>query len=518
MPSSPLFHQNTTNKRMKNLLLLLLSGVMVTAQAQSDNKVVIGKIDTVYSTILGEKRQVWIYTPGMTSSNPVTNQRYPVLYLLDGDAHFPSVAGLVQQLSQVNGNTVLPEMIVVGIPNTDRTRDLTPTHVTSDPPAMDSIMSKSSGGGQNFLAFIEKELMPHIDSVYPAAPYKVLVGHSFGGLTVIDALTNHPGLFNAYIAIDPSMWYDHQRFLADTKKKLSANKFDGTKLFVGIANTMPGGMTVQQMKKDTAAETRHIRSIFELDKFIKGNRQNGLRYVSKYYNDDNHGSVPLISEYDGLRYIFNFYRMNITGKDFTDASPALVDKFRNHYSKVSKEMSFKVVPPEAFINYLGYDAMSKKHFTRAAAFFAMNKDNYPTSSNVYDSYADVLAAQKDTVNAIVNYNKALALQFNADTKRKLNLLEGKPNFMLTEQELQQYSGVFDIEGFPVAVTFYIKDGALWASVPGDMDEEMVPLASDTFALKNKNGYNIHFDMEDHKAASFTSVQPNGTFKGHLRKQ
>src|SRR6476619_7497233 len=115
---------------------------------------------------------------------------------------------------------------------------------------MDSNFSKNSGGGKNFLAFIENELMPHIDAVYPAAPYKVLIGHSFGGLTVIDALANHPGLFNAYIAIDPSMWYDHQRFLSAVKKKLSANRYDGTKLFIGIANTMPDGMTLQQMKKD----------------------------------------------------------------------------------------------------------------------------------------------------------------------------------------------------------------------------------------------------------------------------
>lgn len=504
---------------MRKLLLLILSGALAcTIQAQKDNKVVIGKIDSLYSTILGEKRQVWIYTPSMTAYNTVTNQRYPVLYLLDGDAHFPSVTGMIQQLSQVNGNNILPEMIVVGIPNTDRTRDLTPTHVTSDLPAMDSNMSKTSGGGQNFLAFIEKELMPHIDSVYPTAPYKVLIGHSFGGLTVIDALTNHPGLFNAYIAIDPSMWYDHQRFLASTQKKLARNKFNNTRLYVGIANTMPGGMTIQQMKKDTSAETRHIRSIFELDKTIKAIPGNGLQYASKYYGDDNHGSVPLVSEYDGLRYIFNFYRMNLGSKDYTDTTAVLALKFRKHYDQVSKQMGYKVAPPEAFINYLGYDAMAKKQFTKAEALFALNKDNYPASSNVYDSYADILTAQKDTINAIANYSKAQAIVFNADTKRKLNGLQGNPNFTMTVDELQQYTGVFDIEGFPVAVTFYIKDSAIWASVPGDMDEEMVPVSTDTFALKNKDGYNIHFQIEDHKVTGFTSVQPNGTFKGHIKKQ
>lgn len=516
---SPSFNYIQPNKRMRKLLLLLPGlFIALAVQAQADNKIVIGKIDTVYSTILGEKRQVWVYTPDITAPNHVATQRYPVLYLLDGDGHFPSVTGLIQQLSQVNGNTVLPEMIVVGIPNTNRTRDLTPTHVASDLPAMDSNFSKNSGGGKNFLAFIEKELVPHIDSVYPAAPYKVLVGHSFGGLTVIDALANHPGLFNAYIAIDPSMWYDHQRFLAAVKKKLSSNRYDGTKLFIGIANTMPDGMTLQQMKKDTSDETRHIRSIFALDTYIKANPKNNLQYASKYYADDNHGSVPLVSEYDGLRYIFNFYRIHITGKEFSDTSAALVAKYRKHYSQVSKEMGYKVSPPESFINFLGYDAMSKKNFTKAAALFKMNMENYPTSSNVYDSYADLLATQKDTLNAMANYNKALTIQFNADTRRKLNVLEGKPNFTMSEKELQQYTGAFEIEGPSVTVTFYIKNGALWANVPGDVDEEMVPLSADTFTLKNVNGYNVHFKVEDHKATGFTSVQPNGTFKGHVKKQ
>lgn len=504
---------------MKKLLLLpiLITVVAFTAKAQNDNKIVIGKIDTVYSKILGEPRTIWIYTPGMTSGNHDPNIHYPVLYLLDGDGHFPSVVGLIQQLSQVNGNSVLPEMIVVGITNTDRTRDLTPTHVTSDLPAMDSNFSKTSGGGQNFMAFIEREVMPHIDSVYPTAPYKVLVGHSFGGLTVIDALTNHTKLFNAYIAIDPSMWYDHERFLAATKKKLAEKKYDGTRLYIGIANTMPPGMTLTQLKKDTTFDTRHIRSIFELDKFLKATPQNAINYASRFYSNDSHVSVPMISEYDGLRYIFDYYRINVTGKDLADTSDAIVTKYKKHYDMVSKEMGYKVSPPELFINYLGYDAMANKHYKKAAGLFKMNIDNYPNSSNAYDSYGDVLAIQKDTANAIAYYKKALTKHDNADTKRKLNVLEGKELFTLTEQELQKYAGVFTIEGFSVNVTLQVKNGALWSSVPGENDSELIPVSPDNFAVKNLSGYSIHFQMEAGRATGFTSVQPNGTFKGHLKK-
>ena len=501
---------------MKKIFFFILPALTTfSIQAQRDNKIVIGKIDSVHSGILGEQRKIWVYTPDMTSGN--TGQRYPVVYLLDGDAHFPSVAGMIQQLSQANGNTVYPEMIVVAIPNTDRTRDLTPTHITSDPPMMDSNFSRTTGGAENFIAFIEKELMPHIDSVYPTEPYRILIGHSFGGLVVMDVLTNHTKLFNAYIAIDPSMWYDKEQFLKATETKLAGKRYDGTKLYIGIANTMSEGMTLDKMKKDTSTDTRHIRSIFALDKFIKSNTRNGLKYRSKYYADDNHSSVPLVSEYEGLRFIFDYYRFNLTAKEFTDSTAGVVAKFKNYYALVSKEMGYKFSPPEQNINYLGYDAMSKKQYTKAGAFFRMNMDYYPKSSNVYDSYADALVAQKDTASAIAYYKKALAIHDNEDTKRKLNMLEGKETFKLSGQELQKYTGVFDFEGFSLTATLHVKDDVLLADVPGQEDSELIPLSPDTFTVKNKNGYIVHFEMDGNKVLGFTSTQPNGTFKAHIRK-
>ena len=499
----------------KNLFFILLVFLTFSAQAQNDNKIVIGKIDSVYSKILGEQRKIWVYTPDMTSGN--ANQHWPVLYLLDGDGHFASVVGMIQQMSQVNGNNVYPEMIVVAIPNTDRTRDLTPTHVASDPPMMDSNFSKNSGGGENFVAFIEKELMPHVDSVYQTAPYRVLIGHSFGGLTVMSVLTNHTKLFNAYIAIDPSMWYDRQRFLAATETKLTEQNYAGTRLYVSIANTMPEGMTLAKMKKDTSSETRHIRSIFELDKFLKAHPQNGLKYASMYYENDNHGSVPFASEYDGLRFIFDYYRLNITGKDFSDTSAELAIKLKAHYDMVSKEMGYKVSPPESNINFLGYNAMNNKNFTKAAALFKMNIDNYPNSDNVYDSYADLMVEQKDTANAIVNYKKALAIKENAYTKQKLGVLEGKASFNLTGKELQKYAGVYDLDSITLAITMLVKNSELWAQVPGEGDFQLVPVSPDTFSVKNMGGYEVHFQMDGEKVLGFTSIQPNGTFRARVRK-
>jgi tetratricopeptide (TPR) repeat protein len=313
------------------------------------------------------------------------------------------------------------------------------------------------------------------------------------------------------------MWYDRQRFLAATEKKLAEKNYNGTRLYVGIANTMPDGMTLEKMKKDTSSDTRHIRSIFELDKFIKSHPQNGLKYSSKYYSDDNHGSVPFASEYDGLRFIFDYYRLNITGKDFTDTSAALAMKLKKHYEMVSNEMGYKISPPESNINFLGYAAMNNKNFTKATALFKMNIDNYPNSGNVYDSYADLLSEQKDTANAIVNYKKALSIKENAYTKQKLSALEGKESFKLTQQELQKYAGVFDLDSITLAITMLVKDNDLWAEVPGQGDFQLVPISPDTFGVKNMSGYEVHFQMAGDKAVGFISVQPNGTFKAKVRK-
>src|SRR4030095_11244763 len=248
------------------------------------------------------------------------------------------------------------------------------------------------------------------------------------------------------------MWYDRGRFLAATETKLTGQNYAGTRLYVGIANTMPDGMTLEKMKKDTSSETRHIRSIFDLDRFLKSHPQNGLKYASKYYSDDNHGSVPFASEYDGLRFIFDYYQLNITSKDFKDTSVALAMKLKEHYDTVSKEMGYKISPPESNVNFLGYAAMNNKNLMKAAALFKMNIDNYPNSDNVYDSYGDLLVEQKDTVNAIVNYKKALTIKENAYTKQKLGALEGKESFKLTEQQLQKYAGVYDLDSITLAIT------------------------------------------------------------------
>ena len=118
---------------------------------------------------------------------------------------------------------------------------------------------------------------------------------------------------------------------------------------------------------------------------------------------------------------------------------------QQHYKTVSKEFGYKVYPQEIQVNNLGYNALSLKQYAKAAALFEMNIANYPKSGNVYDSYADLLAAKKDTINAIVNYQKAFTITKSEDSKQKLDQLQGKSIFILTAKELEKYVAEFEFE-------------------------------------------------------------------------
>ncbi len=389
--------------------------------AQHDNHITIGKIDTISSKILDEERALWIHVPNEAESDIFQKKTYPVVYLLDGPSHFSSVVGMIQQLSSANGNNICPKMIVVGIPNTDRTRDLTPTKGVNGHPYVDSTMVASSGGGEKFLSFIADEVFPYMDENYPTESYKMLIGHSFGGLTAIHTLIHHPEMFNSYISIDPSMWWSDKMLLNEIKAKDFSESFASKSLYLGIANTMRDGMDTLAAKQDTTFNTDHIRSILELHSVMKEKARGNFNYQGKYYPDDDHSSVPLITEYDALRFIFDFYRLKLVAEDYLDPESDIIGKICAHYEKLSNEFGKEIKPDEEFINSIGYQYLSRNILDRAESFFKLNVKNYPDSFNVYDSLGDFYAETGNKAKAIENYKKSIAI--NKDSYSKPKLLE-----------------------------------------------------------------------------------------------
>ena len=383
-----------------------------------------GHIDSINSKILNEKRQIWIYIPEVARSKN-NKKKFPVLYLLDGPSHYYSVTGLIKQLSSSNANTVLPEMIVVAIPNTNRDRDLTPTSVQIDTHTGDTIKYET-GGGNKFLDFIEKELMPYMENTYPTAPYNTFIGHSFGGLSVINALISKPYLFNNYIAIDPSLWWDNQYFLDLADSILAVDHFDGRSLYIAIANTMDEGLNIQTVQRDTSYNSEHIRSILKFVQSLETKSHNGLNFKWKYYQNDNHLSVPLIAEYDGLRYLFQWYSFKELNQTISNAknmtSEELINIPISHFKAVSKHLGYEVHPPEMLINIIGYELLASKMPEKASAFFNLNIRNFPESSNVYYSMGDCYLAQRDTAKALEYFKKAFEINKLDIYKQKIKQL------------------------------------------------------------------------------------------------
>ncbi len=165
----------------------------------------------------------------------------------------------------------------------------------------------------------------------------MLVGHSLGGLMVVNTLLNRTNLFHAYLAIDPSMWWDNQKLLKRAETELKEKTLAGKTLYLAVANTMEPGMDTIRVRKDTAAATLHIRSIMQFSDALKRNARNGLTWDYKYYPQDGHSAVPLIAEYDALRFIFNFYAPPSLERFFNPASTLNIDSaLTAHYKTISK--------------------------------------------------------------------------------------------------------------------------------------------------------------------------------------
>jgi hypothetical protein len=298
---------------------------------------------------------------------------------------------------------------------------MTPTHIKADK-LVNEGEARQSGGDDNFMAFIEKELIPYINSHYPTTTYRVISGHSLGGLAVINAFFNHPNLFKGYIAIDPSIWWDGQRWIKKYEVELSKYDLSNKALFVAIANNIPPGMDTLFVLKDTTDIAPVTQAVLPFVHRLREVKPTGLHWASKFYPTERHGTVELSAEYDGLLSLFDFYHFNtrqFIGHPEIDQDSVLAA----HYRLISERMGYKVEPSESTVNDMGYSCMAQRRMDIAYKLFIRNTQNHPNSSNAFDSLGDYYSNAGDKKNAIAAYTKSLSLQETEDTRRKLNDLK-----------------------------------------------------------------------------------------------
>ena len=230
---------------------------------------VLGRINTIQSKILSEKRVLNIYLPQGYDQQDSTV--YPVIYLLDGsaDEDFIHIAGLVQFLnfSWVN---ILPKSILVGVANVDRKKDFTfPTTI-----AKDKKESPTSGGSSKFIEFIEKELQPFIEKNYKTNSSKTLIGQSLGGLLATQILLSKPQLFTKYIIVSPSLWWNNESLLSQSF--LPKNNFNQkSSVFIAVGNEG------EIMKNDAT----------RLQSILLKNKPKDLQVYFQYFPHENHGTI-----------------------------------------------------------------------------------------------------------------------------------------------------------------------------------------------------------------------------------
>ncbi|HMX03558.1 MAG TPA: alpha/beta hydrolase-fold protein [Chitinophagales bacterium] len=215
--------------KLQFLSILLLATFSGFAQSPSARPFTIGVTEILHSNILNEDRIINIYLPEGYSKDDSIN--YPVIYLLDGgaDEDFIHIAGLVQ-FNNFPWIARVPNSIVVGIANTDRKRDLTyPTTITEDKQHY-----PTTGGSAAFMSFIEKELQPFIETNYSITHDYTLIGQSLGGLFATEVLFTKPQLFNRYIIISPSLWWDDASLLKQHPVILDSTFTQQLDIYIGV--------------------------------------------------------------------------------------------------------------------------------------------------------------------------------------------------------------------------------------------------------------------------------------------
>jgi len=338
------------------------------------------------SEILNEKRNILIYTPAGYEESGI---EYPTLYITDGAENFFIATAIVNFISL---RQQIPQMIVVGIPNVNRNRDLSPSVIEG---------TSNRGGGDNFLNFFEDELIPYIDKTYRTSNYRVLFGHSLGGMFANYTMLTRPEIFNAFIVASPYLLYDNEYVIKEAESKLdNLSNYDG-QLFITLGN-----------------EPAYHESLNKFTSLLDNNTKT-LRWDYQIFNDEDHGSIPAISLLKGLPYIYSDFQ--VTMETATQGIEAILD----HYSLLKSKYDYSDDISEAALNLIGYRLMQAGKTDIAIEVFDYNVKLYPNSANVYDSLAEALENNGRTKEAADNYKTAVKIA------REIN----DPNLAIFERNL-----------------------------------------------------------------------------------
>jgi hypothetical protein len=289
-------------------------------------------------------------------------------------------------------------MIVVGIANTDRTRDLTPK-----PDSLDKQLP-TAGGSDQFLQFLTEELKPFVQKKYRTDPFDILIGHSFGGLFAVHTMLNKPDVFDAYIAVSPSLWWNGWEEVKHAELFLKTNPNFKKIVYITLGNE---GIQMQSPMDSF---------VTALEKYAP----KGLLWKYQPMPYENHLTNPHRSIYDGLEWLFTGWAYPAAAADEGLAG------LESHYAGLSEKFGYVIKPPERIVNGLGYFLLRRIRVAEAIRIFQYNMEQNPESANVYDSMADAYEAFDEMELALKNCELA------CEQGRKIS----DPNLPLYQKHLE----------------------------------------------------------------------------------
>lgn len=346
----------------------------------TSQQVVAGHSRALWSTTLQEERRLLISLPQHYAQS---KRSYPVLFMLDGEQQFLHIAGTLQYLSSTWIER-MPEMILVAIVNTDRSRDFLPP---GSKPEREGIHA-----ADKFLAFIADELIPWTTANYRTEPYRVLLGHSDGGLFTSYALANRPETFQAYAALSPALNGD----------KVTAAKLES----VLRTATKPPPLFLSWSGTDYQIRTATQELVTSLSKKpVQG------RWTHREYLQDTHASTFHRASYDALEWLFDGWNLsNPLTKGAFEPTVAQVDA---HYAGLSQRFGFKVTPPTTVIHRAAQALLKKKDLLGALAVYRRAADDYPYLADAHAQVGRVLEQLGRVAEARQAYEQALNASLSA---------------------------------------------------------------------------------------------------------
>lgn len=469
-------------KRRLLFWIALIAWLAIPAQSPAASQkeihgepVTIGHRYQLESNVLGETRSYIVHKP---PGYDFSNDRYPVIILLDGDGLTHGVSAIVDSLAN-NGRSM--QMIVVGIENTDRQRDFTPPLTGAKP---DDLPEGNVGGADKFLSFIADELLPQIDRTYRTRPTRILIGHWYGGLFAVYSLFNRPDLFKAYIAVSPALWWDNQALAKQADQFVADHKELRTAVYMTMANEGGGGLGgAQKVIGSLANSPYNISATFQ------------------HWPQETHGSVVMPSVYKGMEWLHQFYYIHEPARAYEESGLQLFEK---RFALISEYLGYEVKIPDHLLMSLQHWLMETKRPVEAQQVLQRELQLYPDNAMAHYELGRAYLATDDKQRAEAELRRALELfPGHGGTRDALKTLGLDPTTMVNDAQrshaaLRGYVGEYKYADEISRMT--LEDGKLFVQVRNDK-HELRPRSDGSF-------YAMDWDQEytfRNKAGKTTAV-------------